>query len=267
MTLTYCAKLIRQQDSDRYLLSLFAPPAQREALWALYAFNVEISKTRYVVSETQIGHIRLQWWRDAINEIYAGQSPRAHYVLKPLAEAIKTYDLPQQWFNDLIYAREFDLEGLAPDSLEGLLKYCAGVNAPLVHLTLKILNEPCNDTVVVGISSYYGLIGTLRAVPYMLSNEMVMIPQDVLRNNNLTSKKLIDFNKKAEIPQCIKSVFEAYEGLRYDGCGQISSKFVRKMMKLTHIYERQIVQNDYDVFCPQVQMPPKFLALRLWLSR
>src|SRR5207244_12479744 len=48
---SYCAELLRRQDSDRYLTALFAPSDRREALFALYAFNLEIARAREAVSE------------------------------------------------------------------------------------------------------------------------------------------------------------------------------------------------------------------------
>ncbi len=38
----HCAALVREADRDRYLATLFAPAEHRDALFALYAFNVEI---------------------------------------------------------------------------------------------------------------------------------------------------------------------------------------------------------------------------------
>ena len=80
----YCAELVRQQDSDRYLTALFAAAALRADLFALYAFNVEVARGREAVSEPMLGHIRLQWWRDAIAECFSG-TPRHHQVVEPLA--------------------------------------------------------------------------------------------------------------------------------------------------------------------------------------
>ena len=260
------AHYVRQHDPDRFLLSLFMPRRHRAAFWAVLAFNIEISKTRYVVSETQIGHIRLQWWRDGVREIYEGKTPRAHFVLEPLAQAIKSYDLPQDLFEALIYAREFDLEGVPPDNIEGLLAYCDYTNAPLIRLGCKITGEAYNDAGVVGISKRYGLIGAIRAVPYMLSDGVVMIPNNILQQHNMNAKKLIDFNKKDEIPQLIKSVFMAYEVFRYDSCGQKQPVFLRKMAHIARLYEAQIKSVDCDVFNAKLSLPPKFLALRLLMG-
>src|SRR3546814_16622414 len=73
--LSYCASQLRRYDPDRFLTALFAPPERRESLFAIYAFNLEIAKTREVISEPMLGQIRLQWWRDSITQIYLGQPP------------------------------------------------------------------------------------------------------------------------------------------------------------------------------------------------
>jgi phytoene/squalene synthetase len=53
------AALVRQCDRDRFQAALFAPAAQRETLFALYAFNYEIARVREIVSEPMLGQIRL----------------------------------------------------------------------------------------------------------------------------------------------------------------------------------------------------------------
>jgi len=90
--LSYCGQEVRKYDNDRFLTCLFAPADRREALFALYAFNLEIAKTREVVTEPILGQIRLQWWHDSIGEVYEGGG-RRHEVLQPLADAIRRFDL------------------------------------------------------------------------------------------------------------------------------------------------------------------------------
>ena len=102
------AALLRQHDIDRFRFGLLAAAQHREAVFTLYAFNHEVAKTRESVSETMIGAIRLQWWRDSIDGIFAG-SPRQHEIIEPLAACISTYGLPRRPFDDLINARERDL--------------------------------------------------------------------------------------------------------------------------------------------------------------
>ncbi len=266
MTLTYCGNIVRQQDSDRFLLSLFAPRAVRPALWALFAFNYEIAKTRDVVSETTIGLIRLQWWREAIAEIYEDKSVRRHEVVQPLAEAIKTHDLPRDLFDKLIYAREFDLEDVAPATLEGLMNYCEYTSAPLFELALKIIGEDNNDTHLVDISKYYALVGVIRAVPYMLQQRQMMLPQDILTKHNLSPQKIFDFNEKEMLPKVIKDVLEEQKQFRNGKYAKKCSKFLKKTEFVARLYEAQIKAVDYNLFDSKILRPPPFFALRLWLG-
>src|SRR5471030_76032 len=91
--LSYCAEQVRRYDRDRFLTALFAPPPQREDLFALYAFNLEIAKIRETVTEPMLGRIRLQWWREAIAALEQGVV-RQHGVVEPLAEAVRRHALP-----------------------------------------------------------------------------------------------------------------------------------------------------------------------------
>ena len=70
----HCAALVREADRDRYLATLFAPAEMREALMALYAFNIEISRVRDVAREPMPGEIRLQWWREVLSDERDGEA-------------------------------------------------------------------------------------------------------------------------------------------------------------------------------------------------
>ena len=44
----YCLAQVRRHDRDRYLTALFAGAAARADLMALYAFNLEVARTREI---------------------------------------------------------------------------------------------------------------------------------------------------------------------------------------------------------------------------
>src|SRR4029079_2898216 len=104
----FCEDLVRRIDFDRYLCARCAPERARRHLFALYAFNYEVAKTAESVTQPVAGQIRLQWWRDAIAEICAGNA-RAHEVASALAAVVNEHRLPQILFDALIDARENDL--------------------------------------------------------------------------------------------------------------------------------------------------------------
>lgn len=83
----HCETLVREADKDRFLSALFAPAARRDALFALYAFNVEITRIPLLAHESFAAAIRLQWWRDALNGERPGEAA-AHPVAAALIDAL-----------------------------------------------------------------------------------------------------------------------------------------------------------------------------------
>src|SRR5262249_58078593 len=84
----HCAELVRTADRDRFLASLFAPADRRDALHALYAFNVEVTRVREAAREPLPGEIRLQWWSDVLNgerAVEAQANPVAAALLATVA--------------------------------------------------------------------------------------------------------------------------------------------------------------------------------------
>lgn len=276
--LSYCGQVVRENDPDRFLLSMFAPAdppssnglrrdiGRREALWALFAFNHEIAKTREVVSETSLGLARLQWWREAIGKIYDSPSPDGygaagggHEVLKALAPAIKTYGLARDYFDTLIYAREFDLENICPASLEGFLKYADFTTTPLMSLALQICGDEPDMDPVPAVAVNYAMAGLLRAVPFHASQRRCYLPEDLMQKHNVTLTNLFDFLKPGE---GMKEVVREVAGQFVPGIHP-SSRLLRATQGLAGIYMGQIRRRGYDVYSRKMLISPAFKELRL----
>lgn len=157
-------EIVHRHDRPRFLSALFAPAERREALFALYAFNYEVAKTREVVTEPVLGQIRLQWWRETIAGIYAGR-PARHEIVEALAEAVARCRLSAVHFERLLQAREEDLAAEPPPTLAALERYAEGTGGALTLLALEALDaaEAAEAGRHVGIG--YALAGLLRAAP------------------------------------------------------------------------------------------------------
>ncbi len=182
MMISHCAGQVRAHDRDRYLTATLAPADRREALFALYAFNLEVARTREMVSEPMVGQIRLQWWREAIEGLYEGK-PRAHEVVRPLAAAVERYDLSRNYFDRLIEAREFDLGEDPPATKHDLNDYTKDTSSTLMCLALEILGQsagPAHEAAnYVGVA--WGLTGLLRAVVFHARARRQYLPTDLMR--------------------------------------------------------------------------------------
>ena len=100
--------IVKDGDPDRYAAALFAPRASRDALFALYAFNVELARIAEQVNEPQLGEIRLQWWRDALERAFAGESSGLP-VADAVGDAARHDTLSRESLFGLIDARTFDV--------------------------------------------------------------------------------------------------------------------------------------------------------------
>ena len=260
-----CLDIVRKHDPNRFLLSLMVPARHRPALWALFAFNYEIAKTREVVSETTIGLIRLQWWREAIAEIYEGRTVRKHEVVDELAKAIRDYNLPRPLFDNLIYAREFDLEGVAPANFDGFVNYCDFTTTPLYQLALQITGESEDESILKAVSVQYAGVGLVRAVPYMRIQRHVMLPQEILAKNETSEQKILDFNEKEKLPKVVQEVLSGINQFRY-AAPKPKSRFLKAADKMNSLYANQVESVQHDVYDATLRLDPRCMALRVWCS-
>ncbi len=207
---------LRRHDRDRYQTCLFAPAERREHLFALYAFNYEVAKTAEVVSEPMLGQIRLQWWRESLEGIYAG-TPRAHDVVEPLARAARETGLKQAELEALITAREFDLEGAPPRDLDALRAYASATSGQLVKLALRVLEaeSAAADRAAEDLGIAWAYLGLLRAVPFHARQKRLYLPDDLCREAGLDQGALFELKSSDALAEVARRLAaEASEHLR-----------------------------------------------------
>ena len=240
-------------------MGLFAPADRRDALWALYAFNHEVAKTREVVTETRLGLIRLQWWKDAVAGIFNGQTPLKHQVVEPLAEAIARYNLPREPFETLMYAREFDLEDRLPADLAGMAAYAEFTSLPLLKLALAVTGE--GDAGAKEAATGYALAGLLRAVPAHAAQRRCYLPEKLLQQEGMDQYKLYDRKEVDKIKPAVKAVATFASGLLEKPAAKGQAALMRHMAQM---YLKRLETAGYDVFSSTFHAPPPLMALRLW---
>jgi phytoene synthase len=262
MTLTYCGTIVRQHDPDRFLLGLLCPAEKRESLWALFAFNYEIAKTRDVVSETSTGLIRLQWWREAVGQIYAGGAAPDHAVIAPLSDAVRRYALPAKEFEGLIYAREFDVEDRAPATMEGLHNYAEFTAAPLNALALKVLGHKEEADALRAVSITYAVTGLMRALPHHMRQRRCFLPEDRMLAHKATVTQVYDFNRHDALRPVVKDVMDGLSAFK----AQPESPFLRVQAAIAAMWAARIAHCGYDLYDPRMGVLPPFYALRALLA-
>jgi phytoene synthase len=189
--------IARDGDPDRYASALFASGACRERLFALYAFNVELARIGEQVSEPQLGEIRLQWWRDALDRACAGETT-GHPVADALGLAVRECDLSRQSLADLIDARSFDVSVKIMPDTAALDDYLGDTAGALFKLAAEVgmaegrAAEPrALERAVRAAGIAYGLTGLMRALPVHVRRGRADIPADGLLRHGTSPAQLL----------------------------------------------------------------------------
>lgn len=204
--LEYCIAEVRQHDRERYLTAVFAPESPRQALFALYAFNLEIARTRETVSEPMLGEIRLQWWRESIEGLFTG-TPRQHHVVLALAASLQRSDLFRGHFDALIDARVRDLYDEPFQTLEELEGYAEATSSRLIYLALEALSasDQSSRRAARHIGIAWGLLGLIRAIPHHAPYRRLYVPQDLLAAAQVDGEDVL----RARFSPALAGVIEA----------------------------------------------------------
>ncbi len=271
-SLNALAREIRDHDHDRYLTALFAPADRREGLLALYAFNLEVARTAELVSESMIGRIRLQWWYDSLEELYAGH-PRAHYVLTPLARLIARTGLRQALFQRIIDAREFDLEREPPRRLKDLQSYLDGTSSALVELALAALGDESDHAqeLAAHVGQAYGLIGLVRAIPSHAAQRRLYLPVEIMADVGLDQGQVFALEPSLALSRAAERLCDLaarrLEDARASAEPPIGKEARAALLPavLAARYLRDLRKAGYDPYHPSLRQPrPGRLAALTW---
>ncbi len=226
----YCRDRVVRFDPDRAAAIAFQPAGARPGLYALHAFNLEVAHLRETVGESVLGAMRIQWWRDALDEAASGRE-RRHAVLQPLAAAIRAHGLPADRFRRLLDARETDLDAAPPADLQA---YARDTGGTLAALAGQVLSGQAGSE---DIGTAWALVGWLRAAAYFRWT----MPDGVE-------------------PQAIVQEAAALLAPPADGYG-------RALAALTRGYIRKLERLDYDLSDSRAAEPLRFRGWRIVLGR
>ncbi|MEC7646943.1 MAG: phytoene/squalene synthase family protein [Pseudomonadota bacterium] len=262
---------MRRSDRDRFLTALFATSTLREHLYSLYAFNIEVSKTREVVSEAMLGAIRLQWWREAIEAIYDRKPARQHAVVQALEGTINACSLDRVYFERLINGRMLDLETSPPSDLAALLDYADATSGCLIILALQALGEKVDEAlrqIALEVGRAWSIVGMIRAMPYQLRRGWIMLPDDLVERYGVDRRAMLDLKPSPELAAATKALSE--EAMKHlvnarSNRRGIARSSVPALLPaiLADTYLKRLQRAQNNVFDSRLAEPPGIATIRL----
>jgi 15-cis-phytoene synthase len=265
---SYCENLVREADRDRFLATLFAPAEYRGALFALYAFNVEVSSVRERIQEPIAGSVRLQWWREVLERT---RDAGGHPTASAMREVVSRHALPMDRLHNLLEARIFDLYNDPMPGLAELDAYANQTSSTLMALAMQILGNGetghLSPTVPAGIA--YAITGLLRALPHHAARGQVFVPDELLSRHGVGRETILSGRTNAGLISALGELRgharEQLETAR-ERLATLPTRLIPALLPvaLVRLYLHQMEQTNYDPFITPVEIPQWRRQWVLW---
>ncbi len=166
---SYCVDLMRRNDEDLWLSWRYADPADAPALAALFALHIEVRRVPLAVSEPPLGEIRLQWWREALEEASQqregapAKTVRAHPVVAALQAtgALDASSVRAQ-FDGMIDARARDLYADPFENAAEVTNHLAAAEGRLAQAAIGADASPAQADAVMRLASAWAVARHVR---------------------------------------------------------------------------------------------------------
>lgn len=207
--------LLQNNDPDRRLAALFAPPEVRGRLFALYAFYQEIARIPESVSEPMIGEMRLHWAREAVEDLFASPPKiRRHDVYEALSELrLAPGGLDQAALIGLVEARSADLGAGPFPTRQDRLDYIDRTSVALIRAAARLARPDLDltgerDAALHAAGRLWGFTGLIRALPALASAGRPPFAAEEMAAHALTEAELQRGRKPEIVRQAMSGLFE-----------------------------------------------------------
>nr|GAT60281.1 predicted protein [Mycena chlorophos] len=154
---------------------------------------LELAMVQDTVSNATIGAMRMQFWRDALRDIFADKPPR-HPIALALHQATKTADIPAYYLKRIVDARDAELRSASTFQTSGALEgHAESVSSSLLYLLLALKGLGGSET-LAHAASHLGTAQTvatlLRGLPYHASRRQLPLPLDICARHGVKQEEV-----------------------------------------------------------------------------
>ncbi len=262
--------LVQSAEPDLAMACALGPAPAQPALYTLAAFHHEVAKTPEVTSEPITGQIRLQWWRDALQNAAdpAGNIPE-HEVARPLGQLIRSGRVDAASLLALIDAREADLEPLPHNTEASLDAYLAASWGRMMQQMASLCGADISAATVETLACAYGRVGLIRAFPAHWRQRRTALPLETFQAQGLTDGTLFDHRPAAAHAAAFAALGEpAVDSLRRLKVPRRRAALpLEALRRLALAHGLRLARVEWDLTrLPPLRLPPG-TALGLMLSR
>lgn len=188
----YCKTKAVSSGSSFYYSFLFLSEEKRRSITALYAFCREVDDVVDECHDENIARAKLQWWRTEIEQCFIGEA--RHPVTLALQPPVEKYNLPQEYFLEIIDGMEMDLDKNRYDSFPELALYCHRVAGVVGLLSAEIFGYRNRATLkyAESLGTAFQLTNILRDVREDAQRGRIYLPLDELLDYRINPHDLLN---------------------------------------------------------------------------
>jgi len=271
----FVSRLTRKSRSNFFYAFLCLPRAQREAIYACYAFCRIVDDAVDLVQDRGAQRRELQHWRDEIARVYEGRPE--HPAGQRLQVAVRRFPIPRAALEEIIAGVEMDMDHPTYETFDDLYPYCYRVASAVGLCCIEIFGygDPRVREYAVNLGVALQLTNILRDVQADALVGRVYLPQVDLRRFGVTAEDLAQGRYTPAFVQLM--TFEAARAHDYYRrawaalpAADAGRLFAAEIMGRTYFaLLRAIEARRFDVFGRRVTVPgPRRvgIALRGWLG-
>ena len=207
----YCQDKAAKSGSSFYYSFLFLPPERRRAITALYAFCREVDDVVDECADADVARTKLAWWRREIAGTFAGSAQ--HPVAQALIPVVRSFNLPQNQFQDIIDGMEMDLRYNRYPDFTTLASYCYRVAGVVGLMAAEIFGyrDPATLKFAENLGTAFQLTNIIRDVGEDARRARVYLPLDELGRFGISATDIVHLRDSDELRRLIEFQIERAE--------------------------------------------------------
>jgi len=271
----YCQNKAAQSGSSFYYSFLFLPPEKRRAITALYAFCREVDDVVDECSDPDLARTKLAWWRGEIAGLFHGQAQ--HPVTQALAPAVRSFNLPETRFNEIIDGMEMDLVQSRYANFDELKLYCHRAAGVVGLMAAEIFGRTQSATLeyAENLGTAFQLTNIIRDVGEDARRDRIYFPLDELAKFGVESEDVLRGKSSPEFKALVRfQIARArdFYALAFDALPASDRRAQRPGLVMAGIYQallQKIESAGDDILNTRTSMTPirkLWIAWRTWLA-
>ena len=277
----YCTAVTKGSGSNFYYSFLFLPKIRREAMYAVYAFCREIDSLVDEPSHGSDPRAALTSRRAELAALYQGTVSEADRSLSPvmacLARHVRQFNIPQNYFEEVIAGVEMDLSVHRYRTFEELSTYCYRVASAVGLICLRIFGavRPESENYAINLGLAFQLTNILRDVRSDGDRGRIYLPLEDLARFQVLEREILDHVDSVRFRDLM--AFECQRARSYYERAEASLASSERPMLLPAEIMRAIYQSilariearQFQVFGERITIAPWHrlaMAVHVWLA-